>query len=40
MSARGRRHKGGHEEESDERWLLTYADMITLTHALEGRRKL
>lgn len=32
-----RRHKGGHEhheEHPDERWLLTYADMITLLLAL------
>src|SRR5436190_23551595 len=30
--AHGRRHKGGHEggHENAERWLLTYADLITL----------
>jgi chemotaxis protein MotB len=30
----GRRHGGHEEEESNERWLLTYADMITLLMAL------
>ena len=30
--AHGRRHKGGHDggHENAERWLLTYADLITL----------
>jgi chemotaxis protein MotB len=31
---RGRRGGGDHEEHADERWLLTYADMITLLMAL------
>src|SRR5277367_6555921 len=30
----GRRRHGGAEEGSNERWLLTYADMITLLMAL------
>ena len=35
MSAQaGRRGGGAHEEHPDERWLLTYSDMITLLMAL------
>jgi chemotaxis protein MotB len=37
MSAHGNRRRRGdqpHEEHADERWLLTYADMITLLMAL------
>jgi chemotaxis protein MotB len=34
MSTHRARHGGGHEESGSERWLLTYADMITLLLAL------
>jgi chemotaxis protein MotB len=34
MSAPGRRRREHHEEHPDERWLLTYSDMITLLMAL------
>src|SRR3954453_18920749 len=35
MVRRRRRRSGGdHEEHADERWLLTYADLITLLMAL------
>src|SRR5271155_4207538 len=33
-SQRRRRQAGGHEEGNNDRWLLTYADMITLLMAL------
>jgi len=34
MAGHGRRRGGHEEQENDERWLLTYADMITLLMAL------
>src|SRR3954454_4943575 len=35
MAAGGRRRRGAvHEEHADERWLLTYAELITLLMAL------
>lgn len=35
MSGRKKKHKGGHEDgHVDERWLLTYADLITLLMSL------
>ena len=36
MSRRGRGHKGGHAEEghADERWMVSYADMITVLMCL------
>ena len=35
MSGRRRKHKGGHEEaHADERWLVSYADMITVLMCL------
>src|SRR3954453_13750163 len=35
MTRRRRRRAGGdHEEHADQRWLLTYADLITLLMAL------